>query len=60
MGKIACLKLLCLMLLILFILSGCGKEEDDQLGIDGYVYTTYQIGLKGTLANNFKVMDGYI
>ena len=60
MGKRACLKLLCLMLLLLSVLSGCGKGEEDQLGIDGYVYRTYQIDIKGSSADKFKVLDGYI
>lgn len=47
MEKKSYLSLLCIILLLLPVLSGCGKtaskEGNSLLGIDGYVYTARQI-----------------
>ena len=60
-GKKSYLKLLCYILLVLPVLSGCGKQkESSQLGIDGYVYTTQQIDLKQMTFEKFKVAGDYV
>ncbi len=61
MRKNVCIRYLCCILLILPILSGCGKnEENSRLGIDGYVYTAQQIDLNKTPLDHFKAACGYV
>lgn len=64
MGKRRHPKLLCIILLMLPVMSGCGisatKESSSQLGIDGYVYTAQQVDINENAADMFKAMGGYL